>query len=102
MSSLITPVALDVLPSWPTRRLLGLRDKLLRCESSLEASDVQNAGEVDPAVIRFKDDPRWGELDEAALRLLSTREHVPGGDERRLMRHRRARERPERRNGRGR
>ena len=62
------------------------RDRLLRCEESLEQSDVQDLAEIDPAVIRFRDDPRWAELYEATKAVLNTREHVPTGTERKLRR----------------
>jgi len=97
MPSLVTPVALDLLTSWPTRRLLGLRDRLLCCEASLEQSDVQDASEIDPTISRFKDDLRWASLYDATLGILRTREHIPGGDARKLARQTRA----QRRTGRG-
>lgn len=77
MSSLVQPVASTLLASLPTKRLLSLRDKLLRCEDSLEQSDVEDLGEIDPSVIRFKDDPRWAEMYAAVRSILATREHVP-------------------------
>ncbi len=88
MPSLVQPVPSGDLASWPTKRLLALRDRLLHCEESLEQSDVQDLGEVDVSVIRFKDDPRWSELYEAVRNILITREHVPGGTE--LPRRKRA------------
>ena len=76
MPSLVPPIALDTIAAWPTRRLLALRDRLLRCEDSLEVSDVQDVSELDPEVIRFKDDVRWNPLYDGVRALLSTREHV--------------------------
>lgn len=73
--SRVIPVPLADLSAWPTRRLLALRDRLLRCEASVELSDVQHAAEIDPSVIRFKADPRWTELYSAVLSVLSSREH---------------------------
>lgn len=96
MPSVITPVALDILPSWPTHRLLGFRDKLLRCEARLDTSDVQHLSELDPTRIRFKDDPRWTELYEATLQLLRTHEHVLSGQKHKLTRQARAKRRPDR------
>lgn len=86
MPSLVEPVASGDLPSWPTKRLLGLRDRLLRCEETLDQSDVQDLAEIDPSVIRFRDDPRWQELYAATIEELNTREHVPTGTERKLRR----------------
>lgn len=88
MPSPVKPVALGDLSSWPTRRLLALRDRLLRCEDTPDQSDVQDLAEIDPSVIRFKDDPRWTELYEATINVLNTREHVPTGTERKLRRKR--------------
>ena len=90
MPSLVQPMPSGDLPSWPTKRLLGLRDRLLQCEESVELSDVQKLDEFDPSVVRFKDDPRWSELYEAVRGILSTREHVPGSAERGLRRRERA------------
>lgn len=77
MANTVQPVAPDDLPSWPTKRLMGLRAGLLRCEDSLASSDVQDLAEIDPSVIRFKEDPRWSALYDAVRAVLSTREHVP-------------------------
>jgi hypothetical protein len=74
--SLVKPVAPAALAAMPTRQLLALRDKLLACEESLAASDAE-PHEVDPATIRFKDDPRWAPLHAAVKAELGTREHVP-------------------------
>ena len=86
MPSLVPPIALDTLTTWPTKRLLALRDRLLRFEENLDVSDVQDMSELDANVIRFKDDPRWKAHYDAVRALLSTREHVPGGDARRAQR----------------
>lgn len=87
----VSPVAPDTLASWPTKRLMGLRQSLLRCEESLETSDVQSAAELDPSVIRFKEDPRWLALYDAVRAVLDTREHVRSGLERDPGRRRRER-----------
>ena len=76
MPSLVKPVVPAELAAMPTRQLLALRDKLLACEESLAASDA-GPDEIDPATIRFKDDPRWAPLHAAVNAELSTREHVP-------------------------
>ncbi|MEM1415003.1 MAG: hypothetical protein AAGH15_08885 [Myxococcota bacterium] len=89
MASLVRPVATRDLDGWPTKRLLALRTRLLRCEASLEESDVQDASELDPALIRFKDDPRWRPLYDAVIARLDEREHVPSGAERAEQRRRR-------------
>lgn len=81
MPRVVQPVSLAALTSWPTKRLLGLRKRLLRCEESLALSDVQDLSEIDVAVIRFKEDPRWRALYEATLAVLDTREHVVTGVE---------------------
>jgi hypothetical protein len=86
MASVVTPVPASELPEWPTKRLLALRDRLLHCEESLELSDVQDLSEIDPSVIRFREDPRWSELYEATLAILNTREHVPRGLEQKARR----------------
>lgn len=83
---MVDPIPIHVLGSWSTKRLLALRHRLLRCEPSLELSDIQHPFDIDPAPIRFKDDPRWRKLYDATLEVLSTREHVPGGAERKLRR----------------
>lgn len=77
MPSLVEPVDVALLPKWHTKRLLQLRNKLLRCEASLDASDVEDLAELDASLIRFKDDPRWQPLYDAVRAQLSTREHVP-------------------------
>ncbi len=87
----VQPVDPDALSSWPTKRLMGLRQRLLRCEETLETSDVQSDAELDPSVIRFKQDPRWSALYDAVRAVLSTREHVPSGLERKQTRRERAR-----------
>jgi hypothetical protein len=84
MPSIVRP--LDDLSARPTRQLLALRDRLLRCEASLAASDVRPADaarEIDPDTIRFKDDPRWTAMYEAVKAELATREHVARPAERR-------------------
>jgi hypothetical protein len=88
--SIISPIALETLADMPTKQLLGLRDRLLACEESLQASDA-DASEIDVATIRFKDDPRWVALYNAVKATLATREHVPGGDQRRAKHGKRAR-----------
>ncbi len=65
----------EELRSWTTRRLLSLRDRLLRCEEALADSDWESA-DVDPSRITFKDDPRWLPLYEAVRLLLGDRGHV--------------------------
>jgi hypothetical protein len=81
MPSLVRPVDIDRLRDLGTRELLGLLRRLRACEESIEVSDA-TPGEVDPAIIRFKNDPRWLQLDRAVRAVLATREHVPGGKER--------------------
>jgi hypothetical protein len=76
MPSRVTPVAPDALSSMPTRALLALRNRMLACEESLAASDA-TPDELDPDVIRFKDDPRWKPSYDAVKAVLATREHVP-------------------------
>lgn len=93
MPSHVPPIALDTLAKWPTKRLLALRDRLLRCEENVDASDVQNLTELEANTIRFKDDPRWKAHYDAVRTVLSTREHVPGGDARRAQRELRAKRR---------
>ena len=90
MPSLVPAVDVSELAAWPTKRLLALRTRLLRCEESLENSDVQDPTELDPDVIRFKSDPRWTALYQAVLDLLATREHQPSGTERTEARKARA------------
>lgn len=93
MPSSVKPISEAELVTWPTKRLLALRDRLLRCEADLASSDIQRAEEIealDVSLIRFKSDPRWNELHETVTRILSAREHVPGGDERRARRRARA------------
>ena len=93
MPSLVPSIALDTLTTWPTKRLLALRDRLLRCEENLDASDVQDLAEIDANTIRFKDDPRWKAHYDAVRQVLSTREHVPGGEARRAQRELRTKRR---------
>jgi hypothetical protein len=93
MPSAVQPVSPADLAAWPTKRLLALRDRLLRCEANIEHSDLQGGEALvrtDPSAIRFKDDPRWEELHAAVIRILNTREHVPAGDERSALRKARA------------
>lgn len=89
MPSVVKPESLDQLENFATKQLLGLRDRLLACESSLAESDPLPQDvetEIDPSRIRFKDDPRWVDLYQAVKAELSTREHVDGGDQRRAIR----------------
>ena len=95
MTSIVVPVPVAELPKLATKQLLALRDRLLACEESMQRSDA-SLDEIDPATIRFKDDPRWVVLYDAVKTELATREHVPGGDERRAVRKQRARSRPDR------
>lgn len=93
MPAAVQPVSAAELDTWPTKRLLSLRGRLLRCEASVEASDIQRPEELDrldPSLIHFKDDPRWDALYEIVKGILNTREHVPGGPERTARRKRRA------------
>lgn len=93
MPSAVEPVSPTVLVTWPTKRLLALRDRLLRCEADIEHSDIQRTEEVerlDPSLIHFKDDPRWSDLYETVKRILSAREHVPRAEERAAARRSRA------------
>ena len=90
MPSVVSPVAVGDLARMVTKQLLGLRDRLLACEESFAHSDA-TPDEIDPAKIRFKDDPRWAALYAAVKAELATREHVPGGAERRAARQQRAR-----------
>lgn len=87
MPSIVTPVPIADLTDWPTKRLLALRDALLRCEDSFDCSDA-HFDEIDPARIRFKADPRWAELYDATRAALRAREHVPSRRERQLQRTR--------------
>ncbi|MFK7999339.1 MAG: hypothetical protein AB8H86_07060 [Polyangiales bacterium] len=91
MPRVVQPVPLTALTSWPTKRLMGLRKRLLRCEESLALSDVCDLAEIDPALIRFKEDPRWRALYEATLAVLATRENVVSGVEQQERRRERAR-----------
>ena len=85
MSSKVDPSERELLSTLPTKRLLALRDRLLRCEENMAASD-KTPDEVDAAFIYFKDDARWSALYGALIAELNTREHVPGGDERKRRR----------------
>jgi hypothetical protein len=88
MPSVVAIVPHAVLTKLAAKRLLALRDRLLACEESLADSDVYPediSSEIDPAKIRFKDDPRWVLLYDAVKAELSTREHVPRRDERRAQ-----------------
>src|SRR5690242_4999316 len=106
MPSAVKPVPADELATWPTKRLLALRDRLLRCAPNIECTDIQHAEELerlDPSLIHFKNDPRWSDLYETVKRILNTREHVPAGPERaaeRKARGKQARSQAERRAGR--
>ena len=79
MTSIVKVVAPAALTKLTTKRLLALRNRLLACEESFADSDVlpdDAASEIDPASIRFKDDPRWALLFNAVKAELSTREHA--------------------------
>src|SRR5262245_6351996 len=84
-----------------TRQLLALRDRLLECEDSLDVSDKERS-KLEANHVYFKDDPRWREMYSVVRSILSTREHVPGVDERRDQRTARAlrAQQSERRHGR--
>ena len=82
MPSRVPPIDLDTLATWPTKRLLALRDRVLRCEENIGVSDVQDLSELDANIIRFKDDPRWKAHYDGVRAVLSTREHVPGAKRR--------------------
>lgn len=89
MSSAVKPVSAADLTTWPTKRLLALRDRLLGCETDIEHTDIQRPEEVeklDRSLIHFKDDPRWADLYETVKRILNTREHVPSSADRALER----------------
>ncbi len=75
-----------------TRELLARLRKLLACEESLEASDLE-PGEASLRAdeIAFKDSAKWQGAYSEVKALLADREHVPGGDERKEKRHERAR-----------
>lgn len=86
-----------------TKELLGRRKRLLACEESLELSDIYEwEFSPGPDEIWFKESAEWKAAYREVKDVLSTREHVPGGEERRQARKVRA-ERArsiERRNGR--
>jgi hypothetical protein len=86
-------VSAEQLATWPTKRLLGLRDRLLRCEDSPSHSDSgpREIAALAAAHVHFKDDPRWTALHSEVRRALASRENVIGGDERATKRERRAR-----------
>ncbi len=74
-----------------TRQLLGRLRSLLACEDAQEASDfsVEEVQTVEGIV--FKNTAEWAAAYSVVKELLSGREHVPGGDERRQQRVERAR-----------
>ncbi len=79
----VEAVSTEVLATWATKRLLGLRDRLLRCEEAIERSDIDSGdAALDPKRIYFKNDPRWIELHDSVRKVLSAREHVASGAER--------------------
>jgi hypothetical protein len=94
-------ISLPEMERMGARQLLALRDRLLACEESLAQSDKASS-ELTAECIYFKDDPRWREMYSRVLSLLNTREHLPGGDERRAQRQARAArtQQSERRHGR--
>lgn len=72
---------LSTLLGLPTKRLLGLRDRLLRLEETSTQSDLE-PGELKAGTLYFKDDPRWRTLPAAVVAQLSSREHLPKGADR--------------------
>ena len=88
----------------PTKQLLAQLQRLRGCQQNLAASDFEpgDTDYDDATVIFFKDDPRWRAQVDEVKRILSTREHVPKGGERKAKRIARAaqsknRSRPKRR-----
>ena len=83
-----------------TQELLARLERLRRCEESLSASDM-TADEVEGVSgILFKDSEAWRAAYQDVKKILSSREHVSGGVERkeaRLESARRGREKHRRR-----
>ena len=97
MPSLVHPQGPEQMESLATGSLMTLRNKMLRCEEAPQFSDLQPGDVVDPAVIRFKSDPRWAVMYDSLKAILDQREHVPGGPEREQMRKQAPKRRPGRR-----
>jgi len=91
MPSLVPIVSADKLAGLPTKALMGRRRRLLECEESVEDSDAEPEELAAFDGIRFKNTPEWRDAMGTVKALLSAREHVPGGDERRLARQERGR-----------
>lgn len=92
MTSRVPIVERSELEQRSTRELLGRLRRLQACEEAPEFSDL-SPEEIALASnqIVFKNSRKWRIAHWELKTLLATREHVPGGDERRKKRHERAR-----------
>ena len=74
----------------PTKALLARLERLHRCEESPSDSDLSPLEVPDDVGILFKNQPAWAIAYQEVKEVLATREHVPGGDDRRRARAGRA------------
>lgn len=75
----VRPLPEAELAALSTKRLLAYRKRLLSLEDSAEKSDWDAAelSQLDPDLLRFKDDPAWNDVYAAVKRILAEREHIP-------------------------
>ena len=85
-----------------TKELLGRLKRLQACEESQDVSDITLEESSSTDAILFKNTPEWQQAFHEVKEVLASREHVPGGAERREARLERGHHnrRSEHRNGR--
>ena len=93
----IEHITREQMDSMPTKRLLALRTRMLKCEDTREGSDWLPGDAMRPNSIYFKADCRWTRMYDELKAVLSRREHVATGDERNTTRTTRSGTRPGRR-----
>ena len=78
------------LTAMPTKKLLGRLKRLQYCENSAIGSDMSEREIAEAEGILFKDTEEWQRTYEELKTVLSSREHIPRGAERRKARQERA------------
>lgn len=73
-----------------TPQFLGRLERLQRCEDDPGSSDMTEPEIAKAGGILFKSDPAWKTAYDDLKNVLSTREHVPGPQERKAARRARA------------
>ena len=90
MTSVVKVISREELEKMHTGTLMRRRADLLACEESFQQSDRFSLGQEpntnENSLIEFKNTRQWEEAYRDVKEILSTRENVPGGNERKAKR----------------